>query len=214
MLFFYILLALTIGFGVWILWRLISNFFVFPCPAWLSWMVEIDNPFAKAHNTKEIINSLPIYPGIKILDIGCGPGRVLLPLAQKIAQIDGRVTGLDIQNAMIEKVKAKAEKLKLNNVDFVCGDIDKIEVKTNYNVILMVCVLGEIPKAQHQLVICKIANKLKQDGTISFSETIFDPHFKKHKEILELMNKCGFVEVNFFGNILAYTAQFKKSSIS
>jgi len=81
-----ILIAITILLIVgWLLWRFYSNRQNLPCPTWLSWMIELDNPFAKAHKANEIIKALPLRNDINILDIGCGPGRVftiLLPLSQ------------------------------------------------------------------------------------------------------------------------------------
>ena len=94
-----------------------------PCPAWLSWMVELDNPFAKAHKASEIIQMLPLSNGIRILDIGCGPGRVLLPLAKKIEDKGGHATGLDIQAEMIEKTRLKARDLNIYNIDFIKSSI-------------------------------------------------------------------------------------------
>ena len=174
-----VLIALVIT--VWIGWRFYSNRHNLPCPAWLSWMVELDNPFAKAHKASEIVQMLPLQNMVRILDIGCGPGRVLLPLAKKISPIDGHVTGLDIQADMIEKTRLKAEALGITNVEFINSSIDEAKIDEPYDIILMICVLGEIPKNDRKSVMQKIARYLQPDGIISITETIFDPHFQSRK---------------------------------
>lgn len=203
-----VLIALVIT--IWMGWRFYSNRHNLPCPAWLSWMVELDNPFAKAHKANEIIQILPLQNGIRILDIGCGPGRVLLPLAKQIQDKGGQVIGLDIQADMIEKTRLKAKDLNLTNVDFINSNIDEAKIDEPYDIILMICVLGEIPKNDRKSVMQKIARYLQPDGIISVTETIFDPHFQSRKYVVEIMNEIGFIENKFTGNRLAYTSHFKK----
>lgn len=203
-----VLIALVIT--VWIGWRFYSNRHNLPCPAWLSWMVELDNPFAKAHKASEIVQMLPLQNGIRILDIGCGPGRVLLPLAKKIQDKGGQVTGLDIQADIIGKTRLKAETLGITNVEFINSSIDEAKIDEPYDIILMICVLGEIPKNDRKSVMQKIARYLQPDGIISITETIFDPHFQSRKYVSSIMNEIGFAEYKFIGNKLAYTSHFKK----
>lgn len=173
-------------------------------------MVELDNPFAKAHKANEIIQMLPLQNGIRILDIGCGSGRVLLPLAKNIQDKGGHVTGLDIQADMIEKTQLKAKGLDITNVGFINSSIDEAKIDEPYDIILIICVLGEIPKNDRKSVLQKIARYLQPDGIISITETIFDPHFQSRKYVSSIMNEIGFAEDKFIGNKLAYTSHFKK----
>ena len=89
-----------------LIWKLISRRHQIPCPAWLGWMVEMDNPLCKVTHAKNIVTHLGLSNGIKVVDIGCGPGRVTIPLA-KALQGHGTVTALDIQPAMLDKYNKK-----------------------------------------------------------------------------------------------------------
>lgn len=66
----------------------------------------------------------------KLLDMGCGVGTVGLCAAQRLPNIE--LTGLDIQEEIIELAKHNAD-LNGVNAEFVCGSIkDKKTLENNY----------------------------------------------------------------------------------
>jgi ubiquinone/menaquinone biosynthesis C-methylase UbiE len=75
-----------------------------PCPVWLRWLVEIDNPFTKTNRAKFIVETLALSAGMTVLDGGCGPGRLTVPLARGMRP-GGRIVALDIQPRMIERAR-------------------------------------------------------------------------------------------------------------
>ena len=98
-----------------VIWRLFSIRASIPCPAWLSWLVERDNPFFRNNRADVIIEHVALQPGMKVLDFGCGPGRLTIPLAKKVGPA-GEVTALDIQPGMLQKVRARLDAEKLCNI--------------------------------------------------------------------------------------------------
>jgi ubiquinone/menaquinone biosynthesis C-methylase UbiE len=58
------------------------------------------------------------------VDIGCGPGRVTIPLAQAVGP-SGKFFGLDVQGEMLAKLREKVEAQRLTNVAFEQGDARK-----------------------------------------------------------------------------------------
>jgi SAM-dependent methyltransferase len=181
-----------------VIWRFSSVRSSIPCPAWLSWLVELDNPFLKNNSAHEIILHLSLCSGMKVLDFGCGPGRLTIPVARQIGS-SGTVTAFDIQPGMLERVRAKADRENLGNIQFVQGAAGENKLgKNEYDRVLLVTVLGEIP------------DKIKPSGLLSITEVIADPHFQSRKNVLAVAGSVGFIEKGFFGNQISYTINLEK----
>jgi SAM-dependent methyltransferase len=61
-----------------------------------------------------------LRPGMRLLDVGCGPGAITIGLAEAVAP--GEVTGLDLQPAQVERARALAAEHGVANVWFAHGD--------------------------------------------------------------------------------------------
>lgn len=73
----------------------------------------------------------PIEPGETVLDVGCGGGMDLL-LAAKRTGAQGRVIGVDMTPAMIERAKRSAIKAGLwENVDIRRGAAEELPVESD-----------------------------------------------------------------------------------
>ncbi len=191
-----------------LVWRFISNRRSLPCPSWLSWMVEMDNPFTKTNRASVIIDLLGLQPGMKVLDAGCGPGRLAIPAAKAIGS-QGELTALDLQAGMLTRVQEKARTAGLSNIRLMQAGLGegKLE-KAYYDRALLVTVLGEIPEQEAALQ--EIYQALKPGGILSVTEVIFDPHFQSRESVQRVAGRVGFREAGFFGKRLAYTMHFEK----
>jgi ubiquinone/menaquinone biosynthesis C-methylase UbiE len=193
----------------WLTWHYASRRHSLPCPACLSFLVEMDNPFTKTNQAQTIIQHLDIKPGMRILDIGCGPGRLTIPLAKTVGQT-GQVVALDIQQAMLNKVRDKANKEGLNNIHYINLDIGNNHLAdAGFDRILLVTVIGEIPAQLNALK--EIHTALSSHGILSVTEIIFDPHFHRQKTILKMAEQTGFKLKAIYGNAIAYTMHLVKS---
>jgi ubiquinone/menaquinone biosynthesis C-methylase UbiE len=193
-----------------LVWRLFSSRASIPCPSWLGWLVELDNPLFRNNRADAIIDHLDIEWGMNVLDFGCGPGRLTLPLARKVGP-DGLVTALDLQAAMIAKVKARSEAEHLGNIRFIqAGKDGPLLEMCRYNRILLVTVLGEV--TDKVMILKELAGRLEKDGILSITEVIADPHFQRCKTVRELARTAGLTEAGFYGSALSYTMNFTKTS--
>jgi len=191
-----------------ILWRLASRGRSVPCPASLSWLVELDNPFTKTNRAATIVERLEVRPGMAVLDLGCGPGRLTIPIARKIGPA-GEVVAMDIQSGMLQRAREKARAANLTNIQFLQAGAGEGKLGRNrFDRSLLVTVLGEIPDRERALR--EIFDALKPGGRLSVTEIIFDPHFQSRQTVARLARLAGFRETAFHGNRIAFTLNFEK----
>jgi SAM-dependent methyltransferase len=79
-----------------------------------------------AHAARTVENSAAylsplIEPGMRILDVGCGPGSITIDLARRVAD-HGRVLGVDASAEVVETARAAAARAGVTNVEFRVGD--------------------------------------------------------------------------------------------
>lgn len=193
---------------IWILWRLSSHRYSLPCPTWLGWLVELDNPFAKVNQAATIIENLDLQEGMTVVDIGCGPGRVTIPAARRVGK-EGKVIAMDMQIGMLQRTQEKAKDANLTNIKFLHAAVGKHKLERDkFDRVLLVTVLGEIPDQDTALK--EIFASLKPGGVLSVTEIIFDPHFQRLNTALRRASAIGFKEKNRFGNCVAYTLNLEK----
>jgi len=189
-------------------WRLASRRRSLPCPVWLRWLVELDNPLTKTNRAAFIVETLALSDGMTVLDAGCGPGRLTVPLARSVGR-GGRVVALDIQPGMLARAKARTEAAGYTNVEFVAGALGDRKLPANhFDRVVLVTVLGEIPNREDALA--ELFCALKSGGVLAIVEVIFDPHFQSRKTVTDLAVSAGFRERAFFGRSLAYVIHFEK----
>jgi len=189
----------AVGFG----WRWASRRRSLPCPVWLRWLVELDNPFTATNRAATIVAALRIAPGMLVIDVGCGPGRVTLPIARAIRP-DGEVVAIDVQRGMLDRARERARLEGITNIRFVECAVGRDELDvTDADRAVLVTVLGEIP--DREAALRAIFAALKPGGILSITETLFDPHYQRRAEVERLARVVGFTEQAYFGNRLAYT---------
>jgi SAM-dependent methyltransferase len=60
-----------------------------------------------------------LRPGMRVLDVGCGPGSITLGLAQAVSE----VVGIDLQLAQVEQARTLATSRKARNVRFEAASV-------------------------------------------------------------------------------------------
>jgi ubiquinone/menaquinone biosynthesis C-methylase UbiE len=193
---------------VTIIWRLASRRQSLPCPVWLRWLVELDNPFTKTNRAAFIVETLALSNGMKVLDAGCGPGRLTVPLAQSVGAA-GCVVALDIQPGMLARARTRTVAAGYTNVEFIAAALGDGKLPANhFDREVLVTVLGEIPN--REAAITELFGALKPGGILAIVEVIFDPHFQSRNTVTSLAISAGFRERAFFGHSLAYVIHFEK----
>jgi SAM-dependent methyltransferase len=83
--------------------------------------------------------------GEVVLDLGSGAGLDMFVASKKVGDT-GKVIGVDMTPAMIEKAEKNAEELGITNVEFRYGDIEDMPVEDNsVDVVISNCVINLAP---------------------------------------------------------------------
>ncbi|HOZ49856.1 MAG TPA: class I SAM-dependent methyltransferase [Candidatus Hydrogenedentes bacterium] len=203
-----ILIAIGLGIIILMLFRVGSRRRELPCPVWLSWMVEMDNPFTKTNRAQTIIERLRLESGMTILDAGCGPGRLTIPVAKRVGG-QGLVVAMDIQDGMLARVREKARAENLSNIEFLEAGLGRGALVGNrFDRALLVTVLGEIPDMAG--AVKEVFDALKPGGMLSITEVVFDPHFQRRGTVSRLTAEAGFLPEQTFGNAVSFTMNVRK----
>jgi ubiquinone/menaquinone biosynthesis C-methylase UbiE len=197
--------AATTAFGL--AWRWASRKWSLPCPALLAGSLESPR-FQRLNGTQVTLERLGLKPGLRILEIGPGPGRLLIPAAERVAP-GGEAVGIDIQLKMIERLKARAAAAGVTNLTAILADATHAQVPAGtFDLAFLSAALGEIPDRAAVLAQCHRA--LKPGGVLSITELAGDPHYQRRATVRRLAEAAGFRYRSMHGSWLRYTADFVK----
>ena len=130
-----------------------------------------------------------LKPGQTVLDLGSGAGNDVF-VARTIVGDSGKVIGVDMTEAMIEKAKKNAEKLGFQNVQFRLGDIENMPVAANKaDVVISNCVLNLVPDKEKAFA--EILRVLKPGGHFCISDVVLKGKLPENlKDAAEMYAGC------------------------
>ncbi len=202
-------LGLLIVAGLW--WRGAAHRRRLPCPAWLA--VLLENPYmGTVAGAAMLLDRAEVAPGMRVLHAGSGPGRLTIPAAERVGP-SGEVVALDVQDAMLARVRSRASGRGLVNIRTVLSDIESSPQRPEvgaggFNRALLVTVLGEVPNRESGMRALHAA--LAPGGLLSVTEVIPDPHYQGRGTVRRLAESAGFRLDRVFGTRLAFTMNFRK----
>ncbi len=130
-----------------------------------------------------------LQPGQTVLDLGSGAGVDCFLAAQCVGP-EGRVIGVDMTDAMLEKARANARSGGFTNVEFRKGEIEKLPVESGtVDRIISNCVINLAPDKRP--VFAEAYRVLKPGGAITVSDIVsFGPVPESVRADLNLWAGC------------------------
>jgi arsenite methyltransferase len=112
--------------------------------------------------------------GERVLDLGSGAGTDSLIASQMVGE-EGRVTGIDMTLAMLEKARAAAEEMGVTNVEFVEGEAEQLPFDgDSFDVVISNGVIDLIP--DKDVVFAELHRVLVPGGRLQIADvTIQNP---------------------------------------
>jgi ubiquinone/menaquinone biosynthesis C-methylase UbiE len=161
------------------------------CPAdqagWLTASVR-----KLGNNPRRILKGL-VSEGDTAVDLGCGPGFFSLPLAEMVGET-GRVIAVDVQEAMLAKLRERAEKAGLaTRIQLHHSSPDAIGVAERADFALAFYMLHEVPEKGGFLR--EAHGILKEGGRFLLVEPMGHVSKAQFAQTVELAKQAGFVPV-------------------
>ena len=149
----------------------------------------------------KVLDALDLRPGEVVADLGAGSGYFTFRMSPKVGET-GKVVAVEIQEAMLNTLRARAATTKPTNVEVVQGsEIDPHLPVSGVNLVLVVDVYHEL--AYPFEVMTKVREALKPGGRVVFVEyrkedpavRIKEVHKMSVRQLEKEMNAVGLVRV-------------------
>ncbi|MAQ13852.1 MAG: hypothetical protein CMN30_03545 [Sandaracinus sp.] len=191
------------------LWRWARRRHQLPSPTWLAWVLggSLADWFL---GTDTALDRMGLRAGFDILEIGPGPGRLRVPVAQRFGPT-GRAVGLDIQEGIAERLRERAARKDVTNLQGVVGKgSEACFPAESFDLVFIALTPGEIPAREDTLRHCR--EVLRPGGRFSVTELSPDPHFLSRRKASELAQEPRFEHEVMQGHALFFTTNFLKPS--
>jgi 2-polyprenyl-3-methyl-5-hydroxy-6-metoxy-1,4-benzoquinol methylase len=157
-------------------------------------------PYSKFHRFHEVMaedsgqsvlstlesHTLPLVPGltqkliagIKVLDVGCGSGRIINKLAALFPK--SHFTGMDLSQEAITRANGEAKEAGLNNVEFIIKDLSDFHETAPVEQYDFITTFDAIHDQGKPLNVLKgICKALKNDGVYLMQDISGTSHLEK-----------------------------------
>lgn len=151
---------------------------------------------------RQILNVVELHNDLKLLDLGCGSGKLIFTVADLINNYE--LKGIDQEAQKIEAAESMIEDDQ--NIEFICGDAANLPFEDDYFDVLTCA--NTFYYTQHKGKVLQEAYRvLKPSGKFLMLESIRGTSYKKKLD--KIMRQSPFIK--YSRRFLTKTAAFSKS---
>ncbi len=150
---------------------------------------SLDSKFRRLFQNPEKILRPYIKKGMTVLEVGCGPGFFTLDMAKMVGE-SGKVIAVDLQEGMLEKIRAKIEGSELENrIELHKCEENKIGISKRADFILLFYMVHEVPDKPG--FFRELFSLLKAKGQILVVEPPFHVSKSQFKQTMKQAQDAG-----------------------
>jgi len=180
------------------------------CPWWLAF--SFDNPLRRmVHNPERMLGPY-LKDGMTALDVGCGMGYFSLGMARIVGE-RGRVFSIDIQDHMLARVRARAEKMEWSERIITIRSVpERIGSPERVDFALAFWMVHETPHKEE--FFSEIRSLLKKEAVFLMVEPRFHVSGRQFLSTLGAARKSGLQVVKLPRIGLSRAALLKRDDVS
>jgi ubiquinone/menaquinone biosynthesis C-methylase UbiE/acyl carrier protein len=135
------------------------------------------------HVESELLVRYGLRSGMRVLDCGCGPGRLLELMNARVPNLE--CVGVELDPVLVTEARGRLAEAGLSNCSVVQGSAEQPGVpECSFDFITLRLVLEHVPDAHAAVV--SLASRLKPGGRLVIISNDFDFHLRTFPHVEEL----------------------------
>lgn len=120
-----------------------------------------------AGHTEQALRLAGLEPGMRVLDVGCGPGDVALAAADLVGPT-GSVTAVDAEPGILELAAARAAERGVSTISFQQADIAELTAPEPFDAVIGRLILMHVPDPVGTLRV--LVRLVRPGGVVTFQD--------------------------------------------
>jgi cyclopropane fatty-acyl-phospholipid synthase-like methyltransferase len=131
---------------------------------------------------EQILATLALHAESTVIDMGCGTGAFALHAAERCR----RIWAVDVSRAMLNRVRHKARRARVKNIEFRCGGFLTYEHKDDpVDAVVSVAALHHLPDFWKLVALHRLAAMVKPSGRLYLFDVVLSFPAGDYEEAIE-----------------------------